>query len=660
MKFRLMGWTVLVGMLLLAAQGFCAAALEQTGLEHLADSPLGFAIVDSLGQNGVTGGGRGKAVVVTDFAELRKYAASPEPLTIFIKGTISGQSDLQVASNKTLIGMGADATIKGAGIKADNAYNIIIRNLTITEVSRSSDAIALRGCHHVWIDHCELTGASDGLLDFTIGSDYLTVSWTIFRNHDKVSLLNSGTNHPEDYGKNKGTFYGNWFDNTVQRNPRIGYGLGHIFNNYYSNITSYAIGTHTRARVLAENNYFLNVNNPFSQMYSGNDWDANYGDIESRGNIFDKSRGITTGTGRSFDPGFYYEYAFALSEAAAVPGLIMEKAGPGEEYGHLIIPVPGNGAVDVAEGDLELAWFDTREVEAWQVYLGTDAGLDYLGTVTEPSFQLSNLQPDTVYFWRVDAVTAQGTITGSVWRFKTVPARASKPLPQDGSIAAPFDQLNATTVKPVELSWVPGLNAVAHDVYLGTGEQLGSGDYLGRAVKNVYAPGRLQLGTTYFWRVDSVLPDGSIVEGEVWCFALPIAYAKAGRLEAEDMVVGGRYFREFHSRGGALDVSNQWVMKIEAGAGSLSAVWSDPDTVCDISIAYLDQSTGVGTIALYVNDTLIDRFLANQNTDRIMVRTIPSVRLRTGDEVRIEANSQSKMLTRIDYLEFKPAAKQGD
>lgn len=291
MKFRLMGWTVLVGMLLLAAQGFCAAALEQTGLEHLADSPLGFAIVDSLGQNGVTGGGRGKAVVVTDFAELRKYAASPEPLTIFIKGTISGQSDLQVASNKTLIGMGADATIKGAGIKADNAYNIIIRNLTITEVSRSSDAIALRGCHHVWIDHCELTGASDGLLDFTIGSDYLTVSWTIFRNHDKVSLLNSGTNHPEDYGKNKGTFYGNWFDNTVQRNPRIGYGLGHIFNNYYSNITSYAIGTHTRARVLAENNYFLNVNNPFSQMYSGNDWDANYGDIESRGNIFDKSRG---------------------------------------------------------------------------------------------------------------------------------------------------------------------------------------------------------------------------------------------------------------------------------------------------------------------------------------------------------------------------------
>lgn len=42
---------------------------------------------------------------------------------------------------------------------------------------------------------------------------------------------------------------------------------------------------------MAENNYFLNVNNPFSQMYSGNDWDANYGDIESRGNIFDKSRG---------------------------------------------------------------------------------------------------------------------------------------------------------------------------------------------------------------------------------------------------------------------------------------------------------------------------------------------------------------------------------
>jgi len=634
---------------LLAAGGSCFAAAEL-------DSPLGFAIVNSLGLNGVTGGGNGKSVIVTDFAELCKYAASSEPLTIFIKGTITGSSDVKVSSNKTIIGLGADATLKGAGITADNASNIIIRNLTIREVSNSADAIALRSCHHVWIDHCDLSGASDGLLDFTIGSDYLTVSWTIFRDHDKVSLLNSGTNHWEDHGKNKGTFYNNWFKNTVQRNPRIGYGLGHIFNNYYTDIRSYAIGTHTRAKILAENNYFFYVNNPFSQMYSNNDWDANYGDIEGRGNIFDKSNGNMVGTGRSFDPEFYYDYTFALSEAAAVPELVKPKAGPGEEFSHLVIPVPGNGAVDVADGGLKLMWVDTREVGSWNVYFGTDAGLDYLGTVTEPSFKLSSLQPGTVYLWRVDAVTDQGVIEGAVWRFKTAAAQASKPSPQDKDTAMPFEQQNATTVKPMELSWVAGLNAAAYDVYLGTSQDLGPEAYRGRVSQTIFAPGRLVLGTTYYWRVDSVQVDGTVVEGETWSFTLPIAYANVGRLEAEDMVVGGRYFREYHQPGGALSPSNNWVMKIESGAGSLSAVWSDPDTVCDISISYLDQSTGYGTIALYVNDQLIDRFTADQNTNLFMVRTISGVQLQTGDEIRIEGASHTNMLTRIDYLEFTPAA----
>jgi len=653
-KSKLMCVIVLASLLNLAIIVSGIAVAEDAEVVYTADSPLGFAIVNSLGQNGVTGGGNGKSVVVTDIAELRKYAASPEPLTIFIKGTITGYSDVQVTSNKTIIGLGADATLKGSGIRADNAHNIIIRNLTIAEVRSSSDAIALRSCHHVWIDHCDLSGASDGLLDYTIGSDYLTVSWTIFRDHDKVSLLNSGTNHWEDYGKNKGTFYYNWFKNTGQRNPRIGYGLGHIFNNYYTNISSYGIGTHTRAKILTENNYFYNTNNPFSQMYSNNDWDANYGDIESKGNIFERSRGNTTGTGRSFDPGYYYDYTFALGDAAAVPDLVSAKAGPGAEFSYLLLPVPGNGAIDICRSDLELTWIDTREIDAWEVYFGTDASLDYQGTVTEPVFAPKNLQPDTVYFWRVDAVTSEGTVPGSVWRFTTASAQASKPFPQDQTTAVPYEQQNATTVKPMELGWVSGLNAAAHDVYLGTDRELGPDDYMGRVSETVFAPGRLRLGTTYFWRVDSVLNDGTVVTGETWSFALPVAYAKAGRIEAEEMVAGGRYFREYHSRGGALNPSNQWVMKIESGAGSLSAVWGDPDAICDVTIAYLDQSTGRGGITLYVNDDLIGRFTADRNTDRIEVRIIASVPLKTGDEIRIEAYSQSKMLTRIDYLDIEP------
>ena len=92
--------------------------------------------------------------------------------------------------------------------------------------------------------------------------------------------MNSGTNHPEDYGKNKGTFYGNWFDNTVQRNPRIGYGLGHIFNNYTAT-SQVMLSALIPSQGFGGEQLFFNVNNPFSQMYSGNDWDASYARYQS-------------------------------------------------------------------------------------------------------------------------------------------------------------------------------------------------------------------------------------------------------------------------------------------------------------------------------------------------------------------------------------------
>lgn len=646
MKSKLLTRIMLVSLLALTLIGASAFAFP-------VNSPVGFATYPSLGMSGITGGGNGETVVVTNIADLQKHASSPEPLTIFVKGTITGSRDVHVESNKTIIGLGDDATLKWFGLRADGAHNIIIRNLTITDV-RTDDAIALRDCHHVWIDHCDLHKAKDGLLDFTLGSDFITVSWTIFREHDKVSLINSGTNHWEDHNKNRNTYYYNWFKDNVQRNPRVGYGLGHVFNNYYTNITSYAIGTHTRAKVLAENNYFFNTNNPFQQMYNHNDWEANYGDLESVGNIFENSRGNTTGTGKSFDPSFYYDYDFILSDAAAIPNLVSTYAGPGAAFEHLVIPVPGNGTVDLAVNEPELTWVDTREVESWNVYFGTNTTLNRKANVTEPVFNPGKLQPNTVYFWRVDAVTADGEIKGELWRFRTAPALASKPQPANGSQPMPYDQADAVSAKPLELDWAAGLGAVAHDVYLGTTPELDENNLLGRVEESSFAPGRLQLGETYYWRVDTVLADGTIVPGETWSFELPVLYIGAGRTEAEDMVIGGRYFKEHHpaSPGAYLVPSNYWLVKVEAGTGTLSAVWNDPDTVCDLTIAYLDQSSGRGVITVYVNDEQVDRIVATKNTNQIETHTIENVELKTGDEIRIVGSSDQSMLTRIDYIEI--------
>jgi len=41
----------------------------------------------------------------------------------------------------------------------------------------------LQNSHHVWIDHRDLSDSDDGLLDFTLGSDYLNVTW---RRHPRL------------------------------------------------------------------------------------------------------------------------------------------------------------------------------------------------------------------------------------------------------------------------------------------------------------------------------------------------------------------------------------------------------------------------------------------------------------------------------------------
>lgn len=77
-----------------------------------------------------------------------------------------------------------------------------------------------------------------------------------------------------------------------------------------------------------------------------------------------------------------------------------------------------------------------------------------------------------------------------------------------------------------KLSWKPGDNAVEHDVYLGTDAQLvaqatpTTGLYRSRQSGTDYTPDDLQMGQTYYWRIDEINNDGSVSEGYVWCFTV--------------------------------------------------------------------------------------------------------------------------------------------
>ncbi len=109
-----------------------------------------------------------------------------------------------------------------------------------------------------------------------------------------------------------------------------------------------------------------------------------------------------------------------------------------------------------------------------------------------------------------------------------LPEAARGPVPADGATDVQTD---------VILIWVPGQYAMTHDVYLGTvfedvdlasrANPLGVLVSQGQADTAYTVASSLELGQTYYWRVDEVndAPDYTIYKGSVWSFTIePVAY----------------------------------------------------------------------------------------------------------------------------------------
>jgi hypothetical protein len=117
-----------------------------------------------------------------------------------------------------------------------------------------------------------------------------------------------------------------------------------------------------------------------------------------------------------------------------------------------------------------------------------------------------------------------------VYQDELLGGRAFNPRPADG----------ASTVEPnVMLSWVPGTYATLHDVYFGTDYNdvkdatTGSAEYMGNQDANSYYPGPLELGRTYYWRIDEVNEANleSPWKGDVWSFT-----------KVDEILVGAYYY----------------------------------------------------------------------------------------------------------------------
>ena len=237
------------------------------------------------------GGVNSKIIKVTgtiDMSEGVPYASG---------GDQAARGAIRLKNNTTLIGAGSGAGFINGHIVLSSVSQIIIRNLKISAPcdvapvwdpndgstgnwNSAFDAVSVTGSDHIWIDRNTFTDAPltddqlpiengktrqchDGALDITNASDYVTVSYNQFTQHNKNNLIGSSDSANGDEGKLRVTFSNNVFSDITQRAPRVRYGMVHLFNNYYAGSKSlpvyqhsYSVGVGHQAKILSNNNVF--------------------------------------------------------------------------------------------------------------------------------------------------------------------------------------------------------------------------------------------------------------------------------------------------------------------------------------------------------------------------------------------------------------------
>jgi pectate lyase len=267
-----------------------AALLSVTTLGGAPEFGLvGFASLNAMGQNGTTGGSGGPRVQVTTLAELVHYSQTNTPLMVEVMNDIDlsplananqgfptnyPTGEILVNSNKTLYSKYGAAIRRGSlriGKGPNGKHNIIIRNLKFRDLwvldpsgaydQYGWDCISIEaGSHHVWVDHCDFEQVYDGMVDIKGGSDFVTVSWNVFRLQKKCSLVgasDSASAAATDRGHLNVTFHHNWYDRVEERIPRMRFGNAHVFNLYCNILGGRGIQSTAEAATLVENVYFF-------------------------------------------------------------------------------------------------------------------------------------------------------------------------------------------------------------------------------------------------------------------------------------------------------------------------------------------------------------------------------------------------------------------
>ncbi|CDW97815.1 hypothetical protein [Sporisorium scitamineum] len=288
-----------------------------TGGSAITSKPHGFAA-------GVTGGGSATPVIPKNIHELTKLLTDPQPQVIHLdkvydfrgsegvctdcagcipdsyakcpdKGQLAidngqgwcsgkppkkvtydkaGLTPIRVASNKSVIGITANAAMRGKGLRIAHHKNIILHNFRIDEINPSQiwsgDGITIYDSDLVWID--KITFSMIGRQFIVTGYEAagrLTISNCLFDCYTKWSSTCDDSHYWTvlGYGKSdKVTFSGNLMQHCSGRSPRIanpdnerGDSVWHVVNNVFDRNTGHSLDMGPGISALIEGNVFTDV-----------------------------------------------------------------------------------------------------------------------------------------------------------------------------------------------------------------------------------------------------------------------------------------------------------------------------------------------------------------------------------------------------------------
>ena len=194
-------------------------------------------------------------------------------------------------------------------------------------------------------------------------------------------------------------------------------------------------------------------------------------------------------------------------------------------------PSPADSAENIALNPI-LSWTPGDGAVSHNVSLGTDsANLPLVSQEqTSTTYSPGTLNMGTTYYWRIDEIAGDSTITqGNVWSFTTIdnPQQATNPSPAHEAVDVDIN---------TGLTWTIGVNAVSHNVYFGTNPDPHTQVPVNRTT-NSYDPGTLNPACTYYWAVDELDGSGSLLAaGLTWSFTTASTPGQASNPSPGDTV----------------------------------------------------------------------------------------------------------------------------